>query len=73
MKVLLDTSVMVAALLPQHPCHASCFSQLKAVESKQIKGYLSTHSLAEIYSVMTRMPSQPRITPKEAQQSRRVD
>jgi predicted nucleic acid-binding protein len=64
-KVLFDTSVIIAALLPKHPNHAPCFAQLQTAESKQIQGYLSTHSLAEVYSVMTRMPSQPRISPQE--------
>lgn len=65
MKVLFDTSVIVAALLPQHPSHVPCFAQLHAVESGPAKGYLSTHSLAEVYSVMTRLPSQPKISPKD--------
>jgi predicted nucleic acid-binding protein len=65
--VLFDTSVIIAALLPKHPSHAPCFVQLQAAELRQIQGYLSTHSLAEVYSVMTRMPSQPRMTPQEAQ------
>ena len=67
MKILFDTSVIIAALLPKHLSHAPCFVQLRAAESHQIQGYLSTHSLAEIYSVMTRMPSQPRMSPQEAQ------
>jgi predicted nucleic acid-binding protein len=66
-KVLFDTSVIIAALLPQHPSHTPCFAQLQAAELNQIEGYLSTHSLAEVYSVMTRMPSQPRMSPQEAQ------
>jgi predicted nucleic acid-binding protein len=66
-KVLFDTSVIIAALLPKHSSHAPCFAQLQAAELNQIQGYLSTHSLAEVYSVMTRMPSQPRISPQEAQ------
>lgn len=67
MRVLFDTSVIVAALLPKHPSHIQCFAQLRAAELAQIQGYLSTHSLAEIYSVITRMPSQPRVSPHEAQ------
>ncbi|PSB01069.1 type II toxin-antitoxin system VapC family toxin [Merismopedia glauca] len=67
MKVLFDTSVIIAALLPRHPSHVPCFIQLQAAQSRQIQGYLSTHSLAEVYSVMTRMPSQPRMAPQEAQ------
>jgi predicted nucleic acid-binding protein len=64
--VLFDTSVIVAASLPQHQCHPPCFIQLQAAKLAQIKGYLVTHSLAELYSVLTRMPSQPRISPKDA-------
>lgn len=67
MKVLFDTSVIVAATLPQHPSHAPCFIQLQSVQTQQCQGYLSTHSLAEIYSVLTRMPSQPKISPIDAQ------
>jgi predicted nucleic acid-binding protein len=68
-KVLFDTSVMIAALFPKHQSHSSCFIQLQAAQSAQpgqIQGYLSTHSLAELYSVMTRMPIQPRMSPQEA-------
>lgn len=67
LKVLFDTSVIIAALLPKHPNHISCFAQLQSAELNQTQGYLSTHSLAEVYSVMTRMPSQPRISPQAAQ------
>ena len=67
MKVLFDTSVLVPALIVNHPKHSVCFSRLKAAESKQIQGFISTHSLAETYSVITRLPIQPRITPEQAQ------
>ncbi len=67
MNVLFDTSVIIAALLPRHPSHAPCFVQLQAAELGHIQGCLSTHSLAEVYSVMTRMPSQPRMPPQAAQ------
>ncbi|NJM75172.1 MAG: type II toxin-antitoxin system VapC family toxin [Acaryochloridaceae cyanobacterium RU_4_10] len=66
MKVLFDTSVIIGALLPKHQSHSSCFIQLQTAQSGQIQGCLSTHSLAELYSVMTRMPVQPRMSPKEA-------
>ncbi len=66
MNVLFDTSVIIAASLPQHPSYPPCFIQLQAAKVAQIKGYLSTHSLAELYSVLTRMPSQPRISARDA-------
>ncbi|BAY32780.1 PilT protein domain protein [Nostoc carneum NIES-2107] len=67
MKILFDTSVLVSAIVTSHPQHSACFSKLQAAESKQIQGFISTHSLAETYSVITRLPIQPRINPQEAQ------
>ncbi|MBW4676877.1 MAG: PIN domain-containing protein [Desmonostoc geniculatum HA4340-LM1] len=67
MKVLFDTSVLVPALIVNHPKHSVCFSRLKAAESRQVQGFISTHSLAETYSVITRLPIQPRISPQQAQ------
>ena len=67
MRILFDTSALVPALIVNHPQHSVCFAQLKAAESQQIEGLISTHSLAETYSVMTRLPIQPRIAPIQAQ------
>lgn len=67
MKVLFDTSVLVAALIINHPKHSVCFSWLKSAESRNIQSFISTHSLAETYSVITRLPMQSRITPEQAQ------
>jgi predicted nucleic acid-binding protein len=66
-KILFDTSVIVAASLSQHPSHTPCFAQLQQAKARQYQGYLSTHSLAEIYSVLTRMPSQPKLSPQNVQ------
>ena len=33
----------------------------------QIQGYIATHSLAEVYAVLTRLPIRPRISPNLAQ------
>ncbi|MEO1145234.1 MAG: PIN domain-containing protein [Cyanobacteria bacterium J06638_22] len=67
MKVLFDTTVLVAGTLTQHPNHEPCFVELQRVFSGQHQGYLSTHSLAETYSVLTRLPIQPRISPANAE------
>lgn len=66
-KVLFDTSVLVAGLLTSHPQHTACFPHLKAAQAQDIQGYISTHTLAEAYSVLTRIPVQPRIKPDQAQ------
>jgi predicted nucleic acid-binding protein len=67
MKILFDTSVLVAASLTQHPEHPTCFPQLQSAERGQVEGYLSTHSLAETYSILTRLPIQPRMSPSDAE------
>ncbi|MEH2407726.1 type II toxin-antitoxin system VapC family toxin [Nostoc sp.] len=56
MKVLFDTSVLVAALTVNHPKHSVYFSRLKAAKSIEVQGFISTHSLAETYFVITRLP-----------------
>jgi predicted nucleic acid-binding protein len=65
-KVLYDTSALFAALVPTHSQHAVCFTHLQMVQTREHQGYASTHSLAELYSVITRYPTQPRVTPAEA-------
>ncbi|MEH2321044.1 type II toxin-antitoxin system VapC family toxin [Nostoc sp.] len=67
MKVLFDTSVLVPALIVNHTQYSVCFSKIKAAKSGQIQGFISTHSLAETYSVITRLPIQPRISPQQAE------
>ena len=66
-KVLFDTSVLVAGSLTQHPNYAPCLAHLQAAQGGRIQGYLSTHSLAETYSVLTRLPLQPKILPVYAE------
>jgi predicted nucleic acid-binding protein len=65
-KVLYDTSVLIAALLVEHSNHAVALSRLALARSGEVRGYLSTHSLAELYSVMTRLPPPLRVFPDEA-------
>jgi predicted nucleic acid-binding protein len=66
-KILFDTSVIVAAALVQHPAHTPCFAALQQVQTSQHQGYLSNHSLAEMYSVLTQMPDQSKMTPQNVQ------
>lgn len=66
MKVFLDTSVLVAALVHRHPNHQQAFPILDAVVARELEAYLSTHSLAEAYAVLTRLPLRPSIHPSEA-------
>lgn len=65
-KVLFDTSVLVAAMLEEHPHHSKCFAWLQRVRAEEIEGFISTHSIAELYSVLTRFPRTRRINPELA-------
>jgi predicted nucleic acid-binding protein len=66
MKVCFDTSVLVAALLSQHPHHATAFPRLKSVHVKESTGFVTTHALAELFAVLTALPLKPKIQPDEA-------
>ncbi len=66
MKALFDTSVLVAAILTGHPAYRACLPYLKQAQSGQITGMVATHTLAEVYAVLTRIP-QARISPSLAQ------
>ena len=62
MKVLMDTSTLVAAVLPSHEQHVACVQWLEAAKQKAFELIISVHTIAELYAVLTRMPVRPRIT-----------
>jgi predicted nucleic acid-binding protein len=74
-KILFDTNVLVGALVPQHPTHQVCAGWLRQVRwsttdrrsSGSIQGYVGMHSMAELYSVLTKLPLTEKITPVIAQ------
>lgn len=68
MKVLFDTSVLIAAMLPDHTSHDTAAAWLSRAKQGVLLSFVSGHSLAEIYAVLTRLPRTPRIHPSEAQQ-----
>jgi predicted nucleic acid-binding protein len=59
-KILFDTSVLVAALVESHPVHINAVAALRRVQNAQDMGWIAMHSIAELYSVLTRLPIQPR-------------
>jgi predicted nucleic acid-binding protein len=65
-KILYDTSVVFAALISSHPNHSACFTALDKSRSGEVQGFFSTHSIAELYSITTRYPIQPKTSPQEA-------
>jgi len=66
MKVLFDTSVLVAALVRSHPMHERAFPWLRRAAAGDIAMLTAAHSLIELYAVLTRYPSNPRIAPPDA-------
>ena len=62
MKVLLDTSVIVAGTVPSHASHAVSLTWLEGAKRNDFESVISTHSIAECFAVLTRLPLRPRIT-----------
>jgi predicted nucleic acid-binding protein len=62
LKVLFDTSIIVAALWLEHPEHNKCLPWLKQVQNQEIQGVICTRTLAELYRVLTSLPIKPRLS-----------
>ncbi len=62
MKVLLDTSVLVAAMVEAHPMHREALPWLQRVKAGVNAGVVTAHVLAELYAVLTTLPVQPPIS-----------
>ncbi len=67
MKVVFDTSVLVAALIVDHPKYSESLPWLLRLKVEEIQGFISTHTLAELYAVLTRLPLPQMIAPALAQ------
>ena len=66
MRVFLDTSVLVAAVVTKHEHHARAFEILDRVQSGKDEGHVSGHSLTETYATLTKLPLPFRHTPEQA-------
>ncbi|MDB6112950.1 MAG: hypothetical protein JWR69_4700 [Pedosphaera sp.] len=66
MKVLLDTSVLVAAVVSKHDAHSRAFAVLERILNGKDEGVVAAHSLAEMYAVLTKLPPPFRHTPEQA-------
>ena len=60
-QLALDTSVSVPFLMRSHAAHETVSHQLDGLET-----VLTAHSLAETYSVLTRLPGDARLAPADA-------
>jgi len=64
MKWFFDSSVLVPALLPDHPHHARSFALFMAAGPRHAS--CSAHSLAEVYSTLTKYPGKQRLSAEYA-------
>jgi predicted nucleic acid-binding protein len=63
-RICFDTNVIVAGLLVDHDRHDVCRSWLDRSKTNEFQALISVHSLAEIYSVLTRLPMPHRLSPQ---------
>jgi predicted nucleic acid-binding protein len=66
MRVLLDTSCLVAAALPQHEHHATTSTDLARRRAAGHTLVMSAQALLEAYAVLTRLPPPHRLAPADA-------
>lgn len=68
MKVFFDTSVLIASVMATHFHHEASFKLLQKIHDKKMKGFVSAHSLAECYSVLSKYPLNPALSTDDVQQ-----
>jgi predicted nucleic acid-binding protein len=66
MVVFFDTSVLVASASDAHSHFGPASAAAARVAAGKDVGWISQHSIAEVYAVLTRLPVVPRIHPLEA-------
>jgi predicted nucleic acid-binding protein len=66
MRVLLDTSCLVAAVLPQHAHHADTAADLARRRAAGHVFVMAAHAVIEAYAVLTRLPPPHRLAPADA-------
>lgn len=59
MRAFFDTSALIPAFLDEHEHHERSLSALAAADKR--RDCCAAHSLAEVYSVMTRLPGRQRL------------
>jgi len=66
MKTLFDTSVLIGAIVEAHPMHIRALPWLQRAKAGKIDFLVASHTLAELYAVLTTLPLKPRISPSTA-------
>jgi predicted nucleic acid-binding protein len=65
-RFLIDTSCIIAAVCPWHESHESTAATITARLDAGEQLVIAAHSLAEGYSVLTRLPAPYRLSPEDA-------
>jgi predicted nucleic acid-binding protein len=68
MNIFFDTSILVASCVHTHSHFVQADTAVTRVLEGRDRGFLSMHSIAEMFSALTQLPVQPRIRPTEASQ-----
>ena len=63
MKILFDTSIILAALVENHPMHGRALPWFQQAKAKEFDLVIASHTLAELYAVLSTLPIRPRISP----------
>ncbi len=63
MKILFDTSVLIASFVEAHPKHQPALKFLTQAKNKEFELFVSAHTILEVYSVLTSAPFEPKISP----------
>ena len=66
-RICFDTNIIVAGFLVDHEMHGICHPWLCRANDREFQALLSVHSLAEVYSVVTRLPKPYRLSAQIAQ------
>jgi predicted nucleic acid-binding protein len=61
-----DTSVLIAASSATHSHHRHALAALASLRDGKNHGWMSQHTVAETYAILTSAPLTPRIHPSEA-------
>jgi len=56
MKILFDTSVIIAAIVEPHPLHPIAFPWLKRAKSREFDLFVASPTLAELYLAALECP-----------------
>lgn len=65
-RTAVDTSLLVAVIIPWHKSHRIAFSALETILSEEGAILVPLPALVEAYAVLTRLPTPHRVSPQDA-------